>query len=78
MNWPGIKLTFFQIIYLNSYKLNLKGADVWSRNPDIYVPYSLNSNFKDRCDEMISWFLKFDLDLSFLYFGEPDLTGNLL
>ncbi len=52
------------------------GSEVWGKNPDIFMAYSNNINFESRCDEIVNWFSKFELDFGTLYFNEPDHTGH--
>lgn len=33
-------------------------------------------SYTSRIDELINWFLKFDLDFACIYFDEPDHTGH--
>jgi ectonucleotide pyrophosphatase/phosphodiesterase family protein 7 len=42
---------------------------------DIFLNYN-SYDPKSRIDELISWFLKFDLDFAAIYFNEPDVTGH--
>lgn len=49
---------------------------VWPRTPDIYFKYDSKIEFESRCDEVVSWFRKFKMDFSTLYFNEPDSTGH--
>jgi hypothetical protein len=51
------------------------GSEVWGRHPDIYFQYSTTLNYFDRCEEIVNWFKKFDMDFATLYFNEPDSTG---
>jgi ectonucleotide pyrophosphatase/phosphodiesterase family protein 5 len=52
------------------------GSEVWGKQPDIFLSYNDNYYFESRCDEIINWFTKFDLDFATLYFNEPDHTGH--
>jgi predicted AlkP superfamily pyrophosphatase or phosphodiesterase len=36
----------------------------------------MDIGFRDRIDEVVKWFLKFQMDFSTLYFDEPDTTGH--
>lgn len=43
---------------------------------DIWLPYSNSYTFESRVDEMINWFVKFDIDFATLYFPQPDSAGH--
>lgn len=51
------------------------GSEVWGRHPDIFFKYQTSLNYFQRCDEVVGWFKKFDMDFATLYFNEPDSTG---
>ena len=40
------------------------------------MKYDSKIEFESRCDEVVSWFKKFNMDFSTLYFNEPDSTGH--
>lgn len=52
------------------------GSEVWRRHPDIFIPYKASLNFLERCEEVVGWFQKFEMDFATLYFNEPDHTGH--
>jgi ectonucleotide pyrophosphatase/phosphodiesterase family protein 5 len=52
------------------------GSEVWGKQPDIFLSYNQKFSFESRCEEIVSWFTKFDLDFATLYFNEPDHTGH--
>jgi predicted AlkP superfamily pyrophosphatase or phosphodiesterase len=52
------------------------GSEVWGKNPDIFMAYNNRISFESRCDEIVNWFAKFELDFATLYFNEPDHTGH--
>jgi predicted AlkP superfamily pyrophosphatase or phosphodiesterase len=54
----------------------LPGSEVWLKNPDIFLPSSGLFSFESRCDELVNWFTKFQLDFATLYWNEPDMTGH--
>lgn len=59
------------------FKIFLRvGSEIWSRNPDIFVSYQESYSFKSRCDEVVNWFKKFEIDFGTLYFNEPDHIGH--
>jgi predicted AlkP superfamily pyrophosphatase or phosphodiesterase len=45
------------------------GSEVWLKNPDIFLPYNDEFLFESRCDEVINWFTKFELDFATLYWN---------
>lgn len=51
------------------------GSEVWRRHPDIFLSYRSSLNFLDRCEEVVGWFQKFEMDFVTLYYNEPDHTG---
>ena len=52
------------------------GSEVWTKRPDIFLQYSDGYEFKARCDTVVNWFKKFNIDFGTLYFNEPDQTGH--
>ena len=52
------------------------GSEVWTRNPDNFLSYSNAFLFRQRCEEVVSWLTKFEMDFVTLYFNEPDHTGH--
>ena len=42
------------------------GSEVWTRNPDIWLPFNKEFDYKSRSDELITWFTKFNLDFATL------------
>ena len=70
------------MVYLNNLK-GLKtgsvfwtGSEVWGKHPDMFLSYNNGIKFESRCDEVVNWFDKFNLDFGTLYFNEPDHTGH--
>ena len=49
---------------------------MWQRHPDVFLSYNSKINFLERCEEVVSWFQKFEMDFVTLYFNEPDHTGH--
>jgi len=52
------------------------GNEVLTRSPDVYLTYRSSYDFLSRCDEVVNWFKKFQMDFVTLYFNEPDSTGH--
>lgn len=52
------------------------GSEVWKRNPDVFLSYNDKYNFESRCDEVVNWLKKLEMDFVTLYFNEPDHTGH--
>lgn len=52
------------------------GSEVWTRNPDVWLPFNKGFSYKSRIDETINWFSKLNLDFATLYFDEPDGMGH--
>lgn len=40
------------------------------------MSYTNFYKFNERCEEVLDWFVKFDMDFVTLYFNEPDHTGH--
>ena len=43
---------------------------------DIFLHYTYTYEPKSRVDELITWFVKFNLDFASFYIFEPDSTGH--
>jgi hypothetical protein len=52
------------------------GSEVWPQTPDVYVIFDPKVDFKRRCDEIVNWFQKLNMDFITLYFDEPDAIGH--
>ncbi|CAF0724722.1 unnamed protein product [Brachionus calyciflorus] len=52
------------------------GSEVWQRHPDFFLKYDESKEWESRCDQIVSWFTKFDIDFGTLYFDEPDHAGH--
>lgn len=52
------------------------GSEVWTRHPDVFLPYTNTFQYYSRCEEVVNWFTKFEMDFVTLYFNEPDNTGH--
>ncbi len=52
------------------------GSEVWPQTPDVYVIFDSKIDFKRRCDEIVNWFQKLNMDFITLYFNEPDSVGH--
>lgn len=52
------------------------GSEVWTRHPDVFMTYTNSYKFEERCEEVLNWFEKFEMDFATLYFNEPDHTGH--
>ena len=61
---------------LKTFSFFWTGSEVWTRSPDIFVSYNNKYQFRTRCDMVVNWFKKFNIDFGTLYFNEPDHTGH--
>lgn len=74
--WPGSEV----IVELNNIIQQLSYNNIWqvrTRAPDVYASSSRKMDFYDRIDEFTHWMYKFDLDLTLVYFNEPDSCGKV-
>ena len=75
-------LIFFILIFLKDLKtvsLFWTGSEVWTRHPDVFKNYDIYANrysFQRRCELIVNYFEKFNLDFATLYYNEPDETGH--
>lgn len=53
------------------------GTDIITRTPDIYIPYDDSYPFIYRIDDVVNYISKLKVDLTFLYFEEPDAAGHI-
>jgi ectonucleotide pyrophosphatase/phosphodiesterase family member 5 len=61
---------------LKTFSFFWTGSEVWGRTPDIFLKYNERYEFKIRCDKVVNWFKKYQIDFGTLYFNEPDHTGH--
>jgi predicted AlkP superfamily pyrophosphatase or phosphodiesterase len=62
---------------LNLFYLFRIGTDIITRTPDVYIPYDDSYPFIDRIDDVVNYISKLKVELTFLYFEEPDAAGHI-
>ena len=64
-------------IWITASKQGLKtassfwiGSEVFDRETDMFINYDSNYKIEERCDEVVNWYKKFNIDFGTLYIGD--------
>jgi ectonucleotide pyrophosphatase/phosphodiesterase family protein 5 len=52
------------------------GSEIWPQTPDMFFKYNDKITYKERINEIVKWFFKFQMDFVTMYFNEPDSSGH--
>jgi hypothetical protein len=69
-------------IWITASKQGLKtassfwiGSEVYDRETDLFVNYDKDYKLEERCDEVVNWYKKFNVDFGTLYIDDVYNVG---